>query len=189
MSATKPGIYEAINVHDKEPGPLWPEHIPELTEVEAIRAARRLWRFSCGTTFSGVVKVTSGNRYNRIAWERSVRCIYVNPERGWRDFVHELSHAFDYVVNGESSHNKHHHRFEVKLVKEVVRRGYLDGKLRDPVESTNVVPIVDQKMLERRKRLDAIEMRMINWQRKQQRAERAIAKLNRQKRGLERHIS
>ena len=182
MSASNPGIYTPINVHATDSGIVWPASIPELTAPEAVRAARRLWRYSVGTTFDGVVKVTRGNRRTRIDWDGNERCIIVNPEEGWREFIHALSHWFDYVVNGEMKHGKHHARFETKLIKEVIRRGWLDGKLKDHEPETNVIPIVDPKIALRRQKLARIEARLVNWDRKLQRAQRAIAKLTKQQR-------
>jgi hypothetical protein len=177
MSAAKPGIYGAINVH-AERAVAWPEIIPQLTAVEAEKAARRLWRFSVGTTFDGVVNFTSGNRRTRCAgtWMGTKRLMVLNPDQGWRDFVHELSHDFDYVVNGSSKHGKHHQRFEAKLIREVIKRGWLDGKLRDKPKAAAVPVDARQEKLAR------IEARILSWERKAKRAKNALAKLTKQQR-------
>jgi hypothetical protein len=180
----KASLYTSIDVHSDSDG--WPQDIPALTEAEASRAARRLWRFSLGTTFTGTVKVTSGRRYNRIGWDGNTRCIFVNPERGWKHFVHELSHWFDHLANGRSTHSKHHARFEAKLVREVIQRGWLDGKLRDAVK---VIPIADAKLLDKRRKLEALRARTARWQTKLKRAENALAKLAKEERRCEREIA
>ena len=75
---TKP--YRPIDLHTEGAG--WPTSIPELTTPEAIRAARRLWRWGMGSTFTGIIEVTSGNRRAaRIEWKGVKRCIVVNPEQ------------------------------------------------------------------------------------------------------------
>lgn len=130
--------YAPIDIHDRDlkPDNLWPAAIPPLTWPEAKRAALRLFRFGMGTTFRGVVKETTGNRHTwiyrisgsqefGISWEMTV-----NAEKGWRDLVHGLSHALVRLCNpGERPHSKFHARFEAKLVKEVIRRGWLSGVL------------------------------------------------------------
>lgn len=186
---SRKALYAPIDVHKRD-AEGWPTEMPALTDAEAIRAARRLWRFSVGSTFDGVVKVTSGNRYNRIGWEGNLRCIYVNPARGWKNFVHELSHSFDYVVNGESTHGKHHARFEAKLVREVIKRGYLDGKLATPEKPEPVeIPVEDRKRAEQRKKLDALTARAARWESKRKRAENALKKIRKSARYYERALA
>jgi|SRR5882672_12726659 len=186
MSTKK--LYAEIDVRAKD-AEGWPAVVPAMTEDEAIRAARRLWRYSLGQTFTGVVKVTSGNRRNRIAWAGSTRAIHVNPSRGWKHLVHELSHWLDYVANGTSQHGKHHARFEAKLVREVVRRGYLDGKLATPDKPEPApLPAEDAKLLGQRKKLDALLARAARWEAKRKRAENALKKIGKSARYYERAI-
>jgi hypothetical protein len=123
--------YDPIDIH-KPVAPLWPDPLPPLTAHEAERAARRLWRYAMGETYTGKVHIGSGNRYN---WYRN-GVLTVNPSRGWKNLIHELSHYFWYDANpGERPHSKHHARFEIKLTKEALRRGWLDGKLKAPGRS------------------------------------------------------
>lgn len=170
--------YAALDIDSAPKLETWPAAIPPLTGPEAARAARRLYRFAMGRTFGGDVQVTSGRRYN---WLRRGTLV-VNPDRGWRHLVHDLSHLFVYLCNpGERPHSRFHERFEAKLVREVLRRGYLDGKLRDKPKAgtARAKPALDDK---RRAKLDRIEARMVSWERKHARAARAIAKLERQRR-------
>lgn len=171
-------LYAPIDIHKDEPAPAWPSEVPDLTGPEAIRAARRLWRFSMGNTLELDVVLTSGNRYN---WIRGNE-LRVNPDRGWRNLVHDLSHLFVSRANpGERPHSKFHARFEAKLVREVIKRGWLSGSLRDTVKAAVVqtVPGLDDR---RRDKLTRIEARIVSWARKQKRAERALAKLTKQQR-------
>jgi hypothetical protein len=192
MPASK--AYQPIDIHSAPRTDVWPANIPPLTATEATRALKRLYRWGVGKTFDNDVKVSTGNRRAvRFAWEYptrrgvaishvSQRNAYVNPSQGWRDFVHGLSHWLDIIVNGESKHGKHHARFEAKMIREVISRGWLDGKLKDAEPETNVVPIIDPKIELRQKKLASIEKRIVLWERKQARATRALAKLVKQQR-------
>lgn len=169
--------YQAIDVHAKSTD-AWPEVVPPLTAEEATKALRRLYRFSMRKTFNSPVTITSGNRRACSAkyWNLNSREWRLNPSKGWREFIHDLSHWLDLLANGESKHGKHHARFEAKLIAEVVRRGYMDGKLSAPE------PKAKPPIEERVKRLASIEARLVTWAKKQLRAQRAIAKLEKQQR-------
>lgn len=206
----KRGNYTAIDIHKGEG---WPKPLPELTEYEAERAFRRLWRFSTGGLWGGVLRFTTGNRAAlRLGWEGNFRCVFINPSQGWDSFVHYLSHIADDWVNGTTSHNPHHMRFEAKLIREVIKRGWLDGKLKrtyrslDPasaelfdtqLKGPTIAELVKMKRLEdpvlakqkvRAEKLKRVEARLVSWQRKLSRAQNAIAKLERSQRGLVRHL-
>lgn len=113
--------------------------------------------------------LTSGNRYTR---RRGIW--YVNPERGWKDLVHVLSHYTE-----RSGHNGKHARMERRMIREVKRRGWLDGSLKRP-----------EKPVERRDprqdRYARVLARIESWEAKQKRAANALKKLYRQKRYYER---
>lgn len=152
---------------------LWPKDLPKLTAGEAVRAGRRLWRYGMGET--PVAEATSGNRfsYRRFVPGRGL-VLFCNPGRGWREFVHELSHAMYSEANrGEKPHAKEHARFEAKLVREVIKRGWLDGRLRD---KERPAPDLDAK------KLASIEARIVKWERKRKLASTWIKKLERQRR-------
>lgn len=171
--------YEGIDIH-KAQASAWPATIPPMTEEDARKAIRRLWRFALGHTLELPIEVTSGRRYN---WMRN-RTVYVNPSKGWREFVHDWSHYFVRRANPEEKpHSKFHARFEAKLVREVIKRGWLDGTLRAPEKPATAQPTKDD---ERRLKLARLQARMLAWERKQARAERAIAKIRKQARYYER---
>lgn len=152
----------------------WPAKVPPLTDDEAIRAARKLYRFERGYMWEGRVEITSGNRYSWI--RRGV--MYVNPERGWQSLVHLLSH---YLAPGK--HGADHARCELRMIKEVVRRGWLDGKLKTPEKEPAPEPTVDQIRAAKIQRLDE---RIKRWTTREKRAKTALAKLRRSKRAYER---
>jgi hypothetical protein len=166
---------------------LWgAQTLPKLTDKEAERAACRLYRFGMGETFFGSVKFTSGNRYSNI--ERApIRSSYdgkplrggvlvVNADEGWNRLVHSLSHSMFYRANPDARpHDREHAGFELKLVKEVIKRGWLDGKLRDEPKPE---PAPADVKLDKLARIDA---RVEAWERKAKRAATALAKLHKQR--------
>lgn len=110
----------------------WPAPVPALTAEEAVRAFRRLYRFGRGRTLRAAVGVTSGRRYTG----RSGGQYWVNPARGWHHLVHVLSHLCE-----PSGHNAAHARMELRMIKEVVRRGWLEGRLRSPAKAEPSAPV------------------------------------------------
>lgn len=107
----------------------WPAHVPPMTSKDAINAAKRLYRFATKKKLGWVVKVTSGNRYT---WGRS-GVLHVNPTKGWREFVHEFSHWLDrthwlFARGRGKPHARVHAKLELRLVREVVKRGWLNPK-------------------------------------------------------------
>lgn len=150
----------------------WPDIVPALTEEEAARAARRLYRFVKGRKFEGEVIQTSGRRYT---WIRR-GALYVNAEKGWKDLVHLLSHALGRDLPGP--HGGDHARLERRMIKEVLRRRWLDGTLkREP----NPEPAKDDIRAEKVRRAEAA---VVRWERKLGRAQRALVKLRRKLRRL-----
>lgn len=75
--------------------PLWPQPLPKLTAAEAERAAKRLYRYVFKKAWTGPVAVTSGRNYSYI---RS-GVLRVNPDKGWTEMVHNLSHSFAYRLD------------------------------------------------------------------------------------------
>ena len=164
----------------------WPNGVPAqqtLAPLEAIRAARKLYRFVTGRTFpAGSVRLTTGNRSTDI--RRGI--LYVNPQgaardphKGWEALLHDLSHR---LVS--APHGADHARLEMRMIKEVVKRGWLDGSLRDDEqeETTAAVAAPQAEKLGRVLRL------MEGWEKKRRRAENALKKLARQRRYYERKI-
>lgn len=155
----------------------WPATVPPLTADEATRAAKRLYRFVTKRTWRGDVVVTSGNRYTKIRAGRLV----VNPAHGWHGLVHLLSHYLESYA-GTHGHTAAHARLEMRMVKEVVRRGWLDGKLKTTPRPVVAPIVVDPRVEKLARTLAAIE----RWEKKQRRAETALRKLHRRRRYYER---
>lgn len=110
----------------------WANEVPPLTAAEAVKAAPRLLKKFSTIRPVKEVKVTSGNRYT---WVRR-GILYVNPDRketiggGWAALVHDLSHYVHWHDGVGKPHSKEHAKLEIKMVKYVVRSGWLDGKLK-----------------------------------------------------------
>ena len=163
---------------------VWPEVIPPLTADEATRAARKLYRYATGRRLTLPIEITTGNRYT---WPHN-GVLYVNPDStrhgsAWQSLVHDMSHWLHHRMNSDKPHAKSHAKLELRLSKLVVKRGWLNGTLKTqqkpPAQAVDARVTRQQRILERLKR----------WQHKQQRAERALAKLQRQARHYERTLT
>lgn len=116
--------YERVNA-------AWPSNVPPMTDRIAITAAKRLFRWATGHRLKRAVVVTSGNR-STWGYGNELR---VNPSAGWRTFVHHLSHWIDTLAwsqRGRKPHDRSHARFELRMVREVLKRGWLESPA--PVE-------------------------------------------------------
>lgn len=167
---TRKEWYERVNAE-------WPAQVPPLTAEEAIRAGRKLYRFALRRTFTGKVRVTSGNRYT---WIRRGEMV-VNPEKGWHGLVHLLSHYADDRLRPDAHHDGKHARLELRMIREVKRRGWLNGTLNRP-------PKAPVERDPRQVRYARVLARISVWEAKQKRAVNALKKLYRQKRYYEGRI-
>jgi hypothetical protein len=146
----------------------WPQQVPALTADEAVIAAKRLWRFATGTT-PHEVRLTSGNR--STAWIGAVHArrvgasiLRVNRGDDWKRLVHLLSHWAAYAAPAKAlgaanasergQHTKAHARLELRMVKQVVARGWLDGRLKPQQEEPAAAP-APQEAKARRQAADA----------------------------------
>lgn len=156
-----------------------PNELPPMTAAEAVRAAKKLWRWGMQDKCWYPIRVTSGRRYT---WEHG-GVLYVNPDRGWDTFCHDMSHLLWRKANGNAAkpHEKGHAKFELSLRKEVVKRGWLTGVLKDQ-------PKPEKRQADPRvEKLRRIVVRMDQWEAKKRRAENAIKKLSRSRRAYERN--
>lgn len=158
----------------------WPESVPVLTAAEQVHIARRMYRFIVGATWSGSVRLTSGNRYS---WIRN-HTLIVNPEipiDSTRGLVHLLSHKFTTLtIRGGKPHGADHARIELRMIKEIVKRGYLTGALKKKEKPAK--PVADPQSVKYARILAGID----RWQRKAKRAETALKKLRRRAKHYER---
>lgn len=183
MAKSIKSSYQPIDIHK---GSGWPEVVPPMTEKDAINAFRRLYRWGVGNVYESKIEITSGNRRaTRFDWDaRGVMVFHLNPSKGWREFIHDLSHDLDYIVNGEGGHSKFHARLERNMIAQVIKRGWLEPKPEAPLK---VVPINNTES-KRKLALERIEARIVSWDRKLRRAENALKKLAKQKRYYEKAL-
>ena len=166
---TRKEWYERVNS-------TWPAEVPVLTADEAERATRKLYRFVIGRKLDIPIEITSGNRYTYARGGLNRR-LYVNPGAtrhggGWKALVHDLSHWLHRKVNYEDApHDKSHARLELKLTKEVVKRGWLNGTLKTVAKEAP--PPQDTKLQQLLRTESAIQ----RWEIKLRRAQNALKKL------------
>lgn len=154
----------------------WPHPLPALTPQEAVSAAKRLWQFGTKRGWKGRVQLTSGNRSTWIRWSRKPgegRIFYVNPDKGWRNLVHDISHLVHYTLHPDlSGHDWRHGHLERAMVSLVVSKGWLEGKLRrEPRPKPNPQEVHHARIVARIKA----------WETKRKRAENALKRLKKQK--------
>jgi hypothetical protein len=161
------GIWATIT-----PGPLTPD--------EAIRAFRKLYRFAATRWFPHGAEPTSypnpvviNNKCD--TWEYDIdygkdgstvhpgKEFRININKGWPKFVTSVA---EYC--GATDQND----IELRMVKEILKRGWLDGRLQD-----TLIPPEERKAQARAKKLESIERRIVSWEKKQKRATNALKKL------------
>lgn len=183
--ATTRARYAQIDVHG--PAPAWPSTIEPLTEYEAVRVAARLWKWAEGEPCPYAIVTTSGKRYTWLRERDGATTLVVNAEGGWRRLAHDLSHLFWRRANPSARpHEKGHARFEARLIREIIRRGWLDGKLREKAPREKPVATAFD---ERARKLSLVLAGIKRWEAKERRAKNALQKLHRRRRGLERAIA
>lgn len=159
----------------------WPATTPPMTDWEAVRAASRLWRWARGEACPYPIVATSGNRRTRTL--RGT--LYVNPAStdhhggGWKSFIHELSHVLDLE---RKAHSKHHAQLELRMVREVLKRGWLDGRLKREQKPMGPETRAEKLQAARVIELQRIEAGIERWEAKARRAETALAKLRKRQR-------
>jgi hypothetical protein len=134
QALTVRGRYRTIDVHGGKTE-AWPDVMPELTEAEATRAAKRLYRKFMGAPWRFDVVPVSGRCHSYIrrvtVGRRRKTAIVVNPGRGWKELVHGLSHTFFRRLHPSlPPHHFEHTHFEKAMVRYVIENGWLDGKLK-----------------------------------------------------------
>lgn len=171
--------YKSVNA-------VWPSEVPKLEAKEAKTAALRLYRAHLGKKFTGKVKITSGNRYTWVRYG----VLYVNPDRGWKALVHELSHLIHRRRNpGNRPHASTHTSLEREMIRYVLEKDWLSGKLKRP-ETTK--PPVDRaaRFAELVEKREAKARKMLEkWEKAQARAEKHVAKWQRVVKGYERRAA
>lgn len=168
--------YQTVNA-------VWPEVVPDLTEQEALAAARRLYRFAMKRKIP--YKLRLGKLRNRSVDIDSGGMI-VDHRRGWRGLVHSMSHRchFRLYRNAKnfSGHDTRHAWIEREMIRKVVESGWLEGRLR---REPKPEPEVDHAQTRRDSTLAALA----RWTTKAKRADTALRKLRRRLRYYDRKLA
>jgi hypothetical protein len=164
--ATKaPGAdpYSGVDKMWSDAGVTWATRI---TEGEARRAARALWRIV--------------GRKVRVP---SIRPVWLRE--GWRRMVHDLSHRVHAWKSGPNvrPHAWNHVAWERAFVEHCIKKGWHLGALK--AKPRAIKPKPDPKVL----RAERIEARLKAWRSRLKRADTAIAKLERVRRARVRRIA
>lgn len=173
MRVTRKEWYSRVNA-------AWPAELPPLTPDEAIAAARKLYRFAKGRSYTGTVYATTGRRYSGF----TSKGLAVNAGGpgfahygGWESMAHSLSHHFA----AHLPHGGAHARLEIRMIKEVIKRGWLSGSLKKSERPAKPKP--DAKALKYARTVAGIT----RWEAKQRRAQNALKKLRRSLAAQNRH--
>jgi len=153
---------------------------PPLTTPEAKRAAKKLYRYSTGHTWEGqVIAGVTQVRFN--GWKFGVPVqgthIAVSAKDGWEALVHHLADDITYAFQGDLN------TCELAMVREVIKRGWMDGRLCDRVAA----PLTKEQRAanKRRDAVVRIKQRIKAWTTKHKRATTALKKLNAQLKRME----
>lgn len=180
-----PGLWDRL-VNER-----WDGQQPVLSPEDSIKAAKRLYRQAMGRPWTGPVKLTSGNRYT---WVRH-GFLVVNPDmpqrdcRGLRAMIHDLSHYAHSRLNpNDAPHSRKQAQLEGRLVTYAINAGFAEGRVRrigpEPKPKAPPAPapkpdVVAQRYARKVARRD-------KWQRELERAQRLLAKAEREVRDYRR---
>lgn len=114
-----------------------------LSPEESIIAARKLYRHAMGKTWTGEVRITSGNRYTWV--RRGVLCVNPNYRGGGlRQLIHLLSHYCHYRLHPDDApHSIRQARIERNMVDFALKRGWHEGALKAAVPAPKEKPKPD----------------------------------------------
>jgi hypothetical protein len=128
---------------------------------------RAFWRQEMGGKFPWRLRVGSGNRRTWLA----DFVFTVNPDQGWHDINHDMSHFIERRKHG-GAHTDYHVRLEGAGARLIVRRFLRDEPYVDPKKGRD-------RVADRAVRVDAGIKR---WDAKLKRAVNALKKLKKQQR-------
>lgn len=162
-------------------GNYFPLPCTELTAGEAQRFVRKMYRFTQGSTFQGRVTLTTAWRAPTVTV--TVDQIIVNPRRGWRGLVTELAYPFFWLANHRTASVEDHDWLVQKMTREVYKRKYLDGRLKDKPKPPPTK--TDKQRAAHKNTLKLIKQ----WESKQKRASNALKKLHKKRKYYEKQLN
>ncbi len=137
----------------------------------AMNYVRAFWKQEMGTKFPYKLRVGSGNRRT---W-RDSKGFTVNPDQGWHDINHDMSHYIERCKTG-AAHSDQHLRLERNGAALICRRFLRDEPYEPP--KAQVRDLVAE-------RAARVEKNIANWEKKQSRANNALKKLYKKRRYYE----
>jgi hypothetical protein len=150
---------------------------PELHADEAIRATKKLWRFATGGS-AGDVEIS--HRQSQGLQRDQNGCLFVNDRAGWKSLVYSMASYLSWDETNQS--NARTSYWYLRLTREVIKRKWLNGCLRDKPKAKQT-------------RRDLVVAKLYNvivlqkkWEAKQQRARNALKKLKIKRRYYENRI-
>jgi hypothetical protein len=132
----------------------------------AMNYVRAFWKQEMGTKFPWKLRIGSGNRRTWLQWSTFT----VNPDQGWHDINHDMSHFMERRMTG-GAHTNQHVRLEGAGARLIVRRFLRDEPYVEPKKKRDPVA-------ERASQVDAGIRR---WETKLRRATTALKKLRKKK--------
>jgi hypothetical protein len=172
---------------------------PILSPEESIAAAKKLYRTVMGHAFSGVIKLTSGNRYTWVKVQpvrqpgggyARKRVMSVNPDhrelsaRGLRALIHDLSHyCHGQLHPNDAPHSRRQAQLEGRMVRAALARGFLEGKLKPKEKAEPEPKVKPDKVQQRYARMIA---RRDKYAGELERSKRLLAKVQKEVREYER---
>jgi hypothetical protein len=157
-----------VRVMGKTWGGVPPEQMWNVWENHAKSYVRAFWKQEMGVTFPWKIRIGSGNRNT---WLQG-KVFTVNPNAGWHDINHDMSHFIHWRKTGLS--HKGGHMSVERDGAQLIKRRFLESGPK-PEKAKPEVSVVA-------KRAASVDRRIVGWEKKLKRAKNALKKLKKQKR-------
>lgn len=145
-------------VSGKQMRNVWPTH--------AKSYIRAFWKSQTGRKFPYKIRIGSGNRDTWL----SSGVFTVNPDQGWHDINHDMSHFVHRRMTGKAHAGGHMSRERDGAA--LIRKRFLEEGPPPVKPKENLIE----------KRAASVDRRIVGWEKKLKRAKTALKKLKKQKR-------
>ncbi len=144
------------------------QQMSNVWKRHAASYVRAFWKSQTERKFRWKIRLGTGNRRS---WLQD-GVFTVNPDQGWHDINHDLSHFIERRTSGDG-HGEGHLERE-RLGAQLIRRRFLEEE-PEPVIKKAPVDLIA-------KRAASVDTRIEKWEKKLKRATAALRKLKKQKR-------
>lgn len=144
---------------------VWPNH--------AVSYVRAMWKAETGRKFPWKIRIGSGNRRTWLNYSTFT----VNPDQGWHDLNHDMSHFIERRTTGDA-HSDSHLRRERNGAHLIVRRFLETGKPAKK-EQSDMIAV----------RAARVNAGIQRWDAKLKRAATALKKLKKKQRYYDKVLS